>query len=96
MLAYSEQSSWNCLHVVPDLKEADVTKGGLHWLHLRILREKHMLDSRLTVVQRTVPRNVIAATESVFCYRKNNLSDWFANFQESYMLKFILVWWLHI
>lgn len=50
-----------------DLKEGDMAKGGLHRVHLRVLCEKHMLDSRLAVVQWTVPRNVIAAAECVFC-----------------------------
>lgn len=53
--------------VASHLEEGNHPERGLHRLHLRVLRQQHVLNSRLTVVQRAVPRHVVPATEGVLC-----------------------------
>lgn len=48
------------------LKKGHCAKWRLNWLHLRVLGQQHVLDTRLAVVQWTVPRHVVAATKRVF------------------------------
>lgn len=50
-----------------------------------------MLDPRLAVVQRTVPRNVIAATECVFCRTANDLSVRLHTFMRYLILKLSII-----
>lgn len=49
------------------LEKADSAKWCLNRLHLRVLGEQHVLDTRFTVIQWTVPRYVITTTKCVFC-----------------------------
>lgn len=49
------------------LEKADCAKRCLNRLHLRVLGEQHVLDTRFTVIQWTVPRYVITTTKCVFC-----------------------------
>lgn len=51
----------------PYLQESDNPKRSLHRLHLGVFCQQHVLDSRLTVVQRAVPRHVVTAAKGVFC-----------------------------
>lgn len=53
------------------LKKGHCAKWCLNWLHLRVLGEQHMLDTRLAVVEWTVPRHVVAATKRVFWEKKS-------------------------
>lgn len=53
--------------MVSHLEEGNHPKRGLHRLHLRVLCQQHVLNPRLTVVQRAVPRHVVPATEGVLC-----------------------------
>lgn len=48
------------------LKKGHSAKRRLNGLHLRVLGEQHVLDARLAVVERTVPRHVVAAAKRVF------------------------------
>lgn len=51
----------------PHLEESNYPKGCPHRLHLGVLCQQHVLNSRLTVIQRAVPRHVVPATEGVLC-----------------------------
>ena len=49
------------------LEEADCAEGGLDRLYLGVLGQQHVLDTRLAVVERAVPRHMVAAAKRVFC-----------------------------
>lgn len=59
------------------LEKAYCAKRCLNRLHLWVLSEQHMLDTRFTVVERTVPRYMVATAKCVFWIRVNKKTNSF-------------------
>lgn len=75
----------------PYLQEGDHPKRSLHWLHLGVFCQQHVLDSRLAVVQRAVPRHVVTAAKGVFCKdRKQEIFSLWSLLEHSFCWQLLL------
>lgn len=73
-------NNFNYDDICTHLEKAHCAKWCLNWLHLWVLGKQHMLDTRFTVVEWTVPRYMVATTKCVFCRRVNKRTHSFSNY----------------